>query len=162
NRISNGVKNNKILIIIVFIIAILDLLFLLSKNKTVSNPQNSRNPVASPESRTALEAKTNEEGPVKVKVTPIDVSQNSKLWKFNVVLDTHSVELDYDLTKAVSLFDEQGKEYKPVSWEGPGPGGHHIDGNLTFNTITPVPKEIEIRIVNVGDVAIRSLVWQLK
>ena len=114
NRISNGVKTNKILIIIVFFICHFGLAILLSKNKTVSNPQNSRNPVASPESRTALEAKTNEEGPVKVKSNfPIDVSQNSKLWKFNVVLDTHSVELDYDLTKPFHCLMNKAKNISP-------------------------------------------------
>ncbi len=155
-------KNNKILIIVVFFIAVLAVLFLLSRNKTASNPDSIQNPITSLGSQTGLEAKTNEEGPVKVDVTPLDVSQNSKLWKFNIVLDTHTVELDYDLTKAVSLFDEQGKEYKAVNWEGPGPGGHHIEGNLIFNTITSLPKEIEIRILKVGDVAIRSFIWQLK
>jgi len=148
-------------IIIALFIAILGLLFFLSRNKSVSNSQNSRNGIINLESQTALEAQTNEEGPVKVKVTPIDVSRDAQIWQFNIVLDTHSVELDYDLTKVASLFDDQGREYKAVSWEGPGPGGHHIDGNLIFNAVLPLPKEIEIRILNVGDVAIRSFIWEL-
>ncbi len=155
-------KNSKVLIIIIFFIAILAVLFLLSRNKTASNPQNGQNSVTNSESQTDLEAKTNEEGPVKVKVTPSDVSKNLQVWKFNIILDTHSVELDYDLTKVATLVDEHGKEYKPISWEGPGPGGHHIDGNLIFNPITPFPKEFEIRILSVGDVAKRSFIWELK
>ena len=106
------------------------------------------------------ETKTDEQASVTVTVTPTDISLQSKEWKFDVVLNTHSVELDQDMTKIAVLVDGQGKEYKPISWEGPV-GGHHREGMLIFNQITPNPKSVELKISNIGDV-VRSFVWQLK
>lgn len=106
-----------------------------------------------------LEPKTNEQVAVTITVTPIDVSSKSKEWKFDVVMDTHAVELDQDLIKNAVLIDDQGKEYKPIKWEGPV-GGHHREGTLIFNQITPTPKSVELKISGIGDV-IRNFVWQL-
>ena len=106
------------------------------------------------------ETKTEEQADVTVVVTPIDLSLNSKEWRFDVGMNTHSVELDQDMTKIAILVDDQGKEYKPISWEGPV-GGHHREGMLIFNQITPNPKSVELKISNIGDV-VRSFVWQLK
>ncbi|MEK7060236.1 MAG: hypothetical protein AAB970_01285 [Patescibacteria group bacterium] len=106
-----------------------------------------------------LEPKTDEQVAVTITVTPIDVSSKSKEWKFNVVMNTHVVELNQDLTKNAVLADDQGKEYKPIKWEGPV-GGHHREGILIFNQITPTPKSVELKISGIGDV-IRNFVWQL-
>ncbi len=57
------------------------------------------------------------------------------------------------------LVDDQGKEYKPIRWEGPV-GGHHREGVLIFDQITPNPKSVELKISNIGDV-VRSFTWQL-
>lgn len=152
---------NKTIVTILILIGVAGLLFYVTRENSATPPANQAADQSAVNGK-SLEAKINEEGSVKVKITPMDVSPVSSTWKFNIVLDTHSVELDYDLIKTVSLFDERGKEYKPVSWEGAGPGGHHRDGSLIFNAVTPPPKEIEIRVLNVGEVAIRSFVWQLQ
>ena len=75
-------------------------------------------------------------------------------------MDTHSVELDQDMTKITVLVDDQGKEYKPLGWEGTV-GGHHREGMLIFNQITPTPKSVKLKISGIGDV-VRSFVWQLE
>ncbi|MFA6076574.1 MAG: hypothetical protein WC735_00690 [Candidatus Paceibacterota bacterium] len=105
------------------------------------------------------ETKTEEQANVTVVVTPIDLSPNSKEWKFDVGMNTHSVELNQDMTKIAVLVDDQGKEYKPLSWDGPV-GGHHREGVLIFNQITPAPKSVELKISSIGDV-VRSFTWQL-
>ena len=74
-------------------------------------------------------------------------------------MNTHSVELDQDMTKIAVLVDGQEKEYKPISWEGPV-GGHHREGVLIFNQITPIPKSVELKISSIGDV-VRSFTWEL-
>lgn len=107
-----------------------------------------------------LESKIDERASITVTVTPIDISPQSKEWKFNIDMETHSVELDQDITKISVLIDDQGKEYKPIAWEGPV-GGHHREGVLAFNQITPTPKSIELKISGIGDV-IRSFAWQLE
>lgn len=95
---------------------------------------------------------------VTVTVTPVDISPESKEWKFAVVMDTHSTELDQDLTKTSVLVDDQGTEYKPLRWDG-AVGGHHREGVLMFNQITPIPKTVELRISGVGNV-MRSFIWK--
>jgi hypothetical protein len=105
------------------------------------------------------ETKTEEQASVTVVVTPIDILSQSKEWKFNIVMDTHSVELDQDMMIAVVLVDDQGKEYTPINWEGPV-GGHHREGVITFNRITTTSKSIELKISGIGDV-VRSFIWQL-
>ena len=105
------------------------------------------------------ETKTEEQANVTVVITPIDLSPNSKEWKFNIIMNTHSVELDQDMTKVAILIDDQGKEYKAINWEGPS-GGHHREGALIFSQIIPIPKSIELKISDIGDV-VRSFVWQL-
>ena len=106
------------------------------------------------------ETKTEEQIDVTVVVTPTDLSPNSKEWKFDVDMNTHSIELDQDMTKIVVLNDDQSNEYKPVSWDGPV-GGHHREGVLIFNRVTPTPKSVELKIYGIGDV-VRSFVWELK
>jgi hypothetical protein len=103
------------------------------------------------------ESKIDDQASVAITVAPIDISPESKEWKFNIVMDTHSVELDQDMIESVILVDDIGKEYKPIAWEGPV-GGHHREGVLKFNQITPIPKSIELKISGIGDV-IRNFSW---
>ena len=107
------------------------------------------------------QTKTDEQGQVIVKITPVDLGAETPSWKFQIVLDTHSVELDYDFLEAVSLFDEQGKKYKAISWEGSPPGGHHREGILTFRSIKPAPRELKMEMFNVGDIEVRNFTWKL-
>ncbi len=106
------------------------------------------------------ETKTEEQASVTVVITPLDLSPNSKEWKFDVGMNTHSVELDQDMIKIAVLIDDQGNEYKPVSWDGPV-GGHHREGVLIFNQVTPIPKSVELKISGIEDV-VRSFTWPLK
>ncbi|MEK7132872.1 MAG: hypothetical protein AAB830_02360 [Patescibacteria group bacterium] len=108
------------------------------------------------------ELKTGDQSAITVIVTPIDISPQLKEWKFDIVMDTHSVELDQDLTKSTVLLDDQGREYKPITWEGAGPGGHHREGVLIFNAVQPMPKSVEIKIKDIGGIPERSFKWDLK
>jgi len=52
--------------------------------------------------------------------------------KFEVKLDTHTVDLDaYSFDKSVLLKDESGRTYSPVSAETSG-SGHHREAEITF------------------------------
>ncbi|MFA4819011.1 MAG: hypothetical protein WC621_04155 [Patescibacteria group bacterium] len=107
------------------------------------------------------ESKIDDQTAVTVTITPTDILSQSKEWKFSIVMDTHSVELDQDLIKSAILIDDMGKEYKPRNWEGPV-GGHHREGVLVFNAIQPMPKSVEIKIKDVGGIQERSFKWDLK
>ena len=76
-------------------------------------------------------------------------------------MDTHSVELDQDMTESAVLIDGQDKEYKPIGWEGPS-GGHHREGVLVFDPIEPMPKYIELKIKNIGGVTERLFKWNIE
>lgn len=104
--------------------------------------------------------KTDDQANVTVVVTPLDLYPQSAEWKFDIEMNTHSVELDQDMTKVTVLVDDQGTEYQPLKWDG-STGGHHREGVLTFNQVSPISKSIELKILDVGGVA-RSFTWQLQ
>jgi len=108
------------------------------------------------------EAKIDEQPSVTIKITPVELGENVQLWKFQVVLDTHSGSLDDDLLEIASLTDDGGSVYYPISWEGPGPGGHHREGVLVFDAVNPVPSFVELKIKKVGGVPERSFKWNIQ
>ena len=109
----------------------------------------------------------NSEGPVTVKVTPKNISQSTTSWDFEILLDTHSQSLDQDLVKASILIDDTGNQFKPTGWEVvpvgevEPPQEHHRQGILKFPPLTPRPKSIELKILNIGDINERSFKWEL-
>lgn len=105
-----------------------------------------------------LETQTNNEGSVTVKITPKITSEIN----FEIILDTHSEELDYDLTQATTLKDETGKEYEPISWEGDPPEGHHREGVLAFGPLSPIPQTLELTVRQIGRAPERQFVWITK
>ncbi len=112
-------------------------------------------PVAT--STATWEAKIDDQANVNVVITPLDLGAQSAEWKFDVGMNTHSVELDQDMTQIAVLIDDRGREHKPIRWDGPV-GGHHREGTLTFNRISPTPKSIELKITGIAD-TVRSFVW---
>ncbi len=113
-----------------------------------------------PTDQDVLSTQTNFEGSVTVKATPAGIPDGQQ-WKFKIVLDTHSDELSQDLTKIISLTDSAGNVYQPTSWDGSPPGGHHREGELVFNPISPKPKNVTLTVKNIGGIAERSFLWEL-
>ncbi len=114
------------------------------------------------EVQTSLAPQINSEGSVEVEVTLVEISDASDSWQFKIVLNTHSVELDQDLTKITLLVDDKGNEYQSLSWEGAPPGGHHREGILTFNSISPQPSSIELVVKDIDGIKERKFTWDLK
>lgn len=112
--------------------------------------------------QTQWETKVDERQPVTIAVTPLDLGAGAGLWKFEVALDTHSGSLDLDPTMIAELLDGRGNAFKPISWEAPGPGGHHREGILTFRPINPSPAILELKFKNVGGIPERIFRWDLK
>lgn len=110
--------------------------------------------------RSNFETITDEQGQVTIKVTPMMF--NDEQWKFEVVLNTHSVDLSQDMLQITELVDSQGNLYKPIAWEGDEPGGHHREGALIFSPFSPVPDGIELKIKNVSGIPERSFKWDLQ
>ena len=96
---------------------------------------------------------------VTVDVTPLDLSAGAKTWDFKVVLDTHSQELSDALPKTAALIDDRGTRYAPLAWDGAAAGGHHREGVLRFNPITPRPQSFELQIQRPNEPAARAFRW---
>jgi hypothetical protein len=99
---------------------------------------------------------------VTIAVTPANLVQGAKSWDFTIVFDTHTQDLSDDPAQSAVLLDGKGNEFKPSAWDGAGPGGHHRQGVLKFNAITPQPESVELRIVRPGEAAPCVFRWQLK
>ena len=82
--------------------------------------------------------------------------------RFQVVLDTHSVDLDaYDLKSIAVLRDETGKTYIATDTDNKG-SGHHREAVLSFPKPSPETKWIEFVIKDVAGVKERTFRWELQ
>ncbi|HEY0664944.1 MAG TPA: hypothetical protein VGD24_02660 [Gallionella sp.] len=96
---------------------------------------------------------------VKVTVAPRGIGPQT--WDFEVVVETHARSLDEDIA-GVSLLVADGERYRPVTWVGAPPGGHHRKGLLRFNAVAPRPPMLELQIRLEGDASPRSFSWILE
>ena len=149
---------NKAITIFILALAFIGGFLIFYNPKPTSLPTQKNSSVS--ETQQKWETKIDDQASVTVTVTPIILSVESEEWKFDVVMDTHSVELDQDMTKVAILTDDSGKEYGPVRWEGAPAGGHHREGILFFVPITPYPQHLKLNIKDVGGVQ-RLFSWTL-
>jgi hypothetical protein len=117
-------------------------------------------PMASAQTK-SLPAIENNEGQVRVSVTPQSLSKTADAWRFTVQLNTHVTPITQDMVAVASLSDGKGAGEKPTAWEGDPPGGHHRKGVLVFKPIKPAPATITLHIRQVGGVADRIFTWKL-
>ncbi|MEW5956695.1 MAG: hypothetical protein AB1801_03150, partial [Chloroflexota bacterium] len=108
-----------------------------------------------------FESQANSENAVTVEVTPLNLPNGSPMLDFEVVFDTHSVDLSFDPAAISILRDDQGREYPAVAWDGAGPGGHHRSGVLRFEAPATATKFVEVIIHDVAGVPERVFQWNL-
>jgi hypothetical protein len=79
-------------------------------------------------------------------------------------MNTHSVNLDYDLAEAAVLRDSIGASYRATSWSNPN-GGHHVSGSLIFDKAAALiegePEFIELELSSIGGSGNRIFRWNL-
>jgi hypothetical protein len=109
----------------------------------------------------AAEERTSAGQGVTIKVVPKAIGPADSRWEFGVVFDTHSAELNDDVSQSAVLVTDDGRTLKPAGWTGAAPGGHHREGVLLFDAPAPRPGSIELRITRPGESAPRSFRWQL-
>ncbi len=95
-----------------------------------------------------LPKKTLSQGGLTIEVTPYPLFQDREV-KFRIVLDTHSGDLNFDLTKVSFLEDDQGNTFTPTVWSGSPPGGHHREGELSFPSLIDTPNSIRLIITDI-------------
>lgn len=87
-------------------------------------------PSATPTQERQDQTQIDSQGAVVVEVTPLDLDDEDEL-RFQVQMDTHSVDLSMDLSALAELQTDLGAHVPAVSWDGPA-GGHHVSGTLVF------------------------------
>ena len=113
----------------------------------------------------ALETIVDEQGAVSVAVTPLDLSADASTLSFEVVMDTHSVDLIMDLAALATLTTDNGHSLAATLWDAV-PGGHHVSGILSFpatvdgTAVLEGTSQLTLTIRDV-DAPERTFVWSL-
>lgn len=97
-------------------------------------------------------------GVVEVTLTPEDVETGKEI-VFDLAMNNHLIDLDYDYTKIVTLLDDKDNEYKPLEWTG-NTSGHHISGKLKFSPIQTQTNSITIKLDGVDNQK-ETFEWEL-
>ena len=106
-----------------------------------------------------LSTQQNNAGRVEIDVTPLAL--DGDIWEFEVALNTHSVDLGFDLTEMGVLRCDRGQEFEAVAWDGSGPGGHHRSGVLKFAAPDHPTSFVEVVIRDVAKVPERIFKWDV-
>lgn len=109
----------------------------------------------------AYKSKINRKNSVSVDVKPVQLAPGQTV-KFEVRMTTHSVELDQDIVASSTLKDNNGREYRPVGWNGSPPGGHHRKGVLEFPALEGEPKAVTLVIRDISNVPERIFAWDVE
>ena len=78
-----------------------------------------------------LSERTDQQGAVTVVVKPELWTSSSETLTFVIALDTHSVDLSFDLAALATLSTDTGLTLQSTGWDAPA-GGHHVSGKLSF------------------------------
>lgn len=140
----------------IIVLIVLSVVFVGFKNLKSNTMVDNRSDTA----RQALSTQENKEGNVTVAVTP-EVLTVGEPPRFKAEFNTHSVELDFDVTKTITLTNDSGSVYTNPQWEGSPSEGHHRSGTITFQQPLSQTTYIELIIKDVAGVKERKMKWQL-
>jgi len=78
--------------------------------------------------------RTDSQGSVEFIIAPLSLNTSSETIDFSVVMDTHSIDLSWNLAAQSTLTADNGLSVVGSSW--PTGSGHHVQGTLKFPTKT--------------------------
>lgn len=145
-------------VLLIAILAVGALIYFSGQNNQSSPPQNTN---ASTTQNSPYTPQTSYEGDISYTVTPLDDFKTAEVWRFRVRRDTHSVDLEKNITQISALIDDNDATYNPTGWEGGPETGHHVQGILKFKAITPLPISIKLTIRETEETPARNLEWPL-
>ena len=88
---------------------------------------------------------------VAVAVTPGNLDPANGIWDFAVAFDSRGPRLADELMDSIVLVGDDGRQARPLAWEGAGPGGSHRAGVLKFVALKPRPQQLELRVQRPGE-----------
>jgi hypothetical protein len=103
--------------------------------------------------------KSDDQASVTIDVTPIELGASNEVNNFDIIINTHTVALDYDFADIITLEDDMGNKYKSIKWDG-GSGSHHINGEISFPELESEVKSVKMTIDGVAGVK-RYFDWEL-
>ena len=109
----------------------------------------------------AYERKSSDENSVRIEIIPEQLAPGKQA-KFNIKMNTHSVELNQDMVAVFILKDDKGYEYRPIRWNGSPPGGHHRSGVLEFPAIGKGAKSVALHVKDIANVPERIFEWKIE
>ena len=110
--------------------------------------------------------RVDEQGAIVIEITPVNLGASTDTLEFDVVMNTHSIDLNMDLATLATLTTDTGIALPATIWDAPR-GGHHVEGKLIFlsrkdgNSILEGASRLELTIINV-EVPSRVFEWELK
>ena len=152
--------------VVISLVMLLSLVVAACSSLTTSAPA----PAASSASAAAANAaptgddltQTNDEAMVTVAVTPLNLNDKSAATlDFKIALNTHSVDLGYDLTAIATLSNDAGETVQPLKWDGPAGGGHHRGGTLSFPQLKNRSQELTLTLRGIAAVPERTFSWKV-
>lgn len=138
--------------IIVFILILLTAITVIRFSKSSPTPK---------QTPTTFLAQTDTQANVTVVVKPVQLSSSAPA-VFTVNFETHSVNLDFDVTKIATLTDDKGNTYKNPTWQGSPAGGHHRNGQLIFDTLSQNITSVTLTFKNVAGISARTFTWNIE
>lgn len=119
-------------------------------------------PASSNRSERTFPPRVSNAGQVVIEVIPLNLNQPEETLHFQVAMNTHSVELGYDLAQLAVLRTDRGDEVSGLRWDG-GRGGHHVNGTLYFPVMDlDGARWVELVIQDVANVPERVFRWEMK
>ncbi len=94
------------------------------------SPSRTPPPSATPDLPEADLARYDSQGSVDFSVIPLNLESPGEAIEFDVSMNTHSVDLAWDLASLSTLTTDTGLSVGGLSW--PVANGHHVRGVLTF------------------------------
>lgn len=147
-------------LIIVFIVLVVSGLFVVvfNRDKTVALPDTSSISTPVVLDNQTYQSQVSRFGAVEVEVIPKNLRVGEEI-VFELSLNTHSVELDYEYTSIASLRDNLGDNYKTLNWDG-GKSGHHVNGQLTFESLKDGVESVSLELYGI-DNQTNIFTWEL-
>ncbi len=151
---------------IIIVFALLGMILAACSNQIAATPAPAANtssaaaPAAAPASENLT--RTNDEVMVTVAVTPLNLSdQSAATLDFDIAMNTHSVDLGYDLTQIATLSSDTGEQIQPTKWTGPTGGGHHREGTLSFPQLKQRGQTLTLTLRGIANVPERTFTWKV-
>jgi YHS domain-containing protein len=107
-----------------------------------------------------LKTQTDDQKRVKVKVIPQEIRLGKPVL-FEIIFDTHSVDLSFDPAEIALLEFGHGVLVRPDNWDGAAAGGHHRSGLLIFKSIPKDTKTLKLILRDIAGVPERIFTWDL-